>query len=175
MGLLGTQADYLKSEIAVNAIKDSQHHIQAMSLIHQRLYHSNNLSAINMVDYTHELVNSLSDSHNTNNKIRFQLEIEKIELDLAHCIPLGLILNEAITNSFKYGFPNNVEGLISISFKRILDSQLLLTVADNGIGFNTAKPDSMGMNLMKGLSKEIGASFTIHGDKGTRIEIGFTY
>jgi len=93
MGLLGTQAGYLEHEEAINAISNSQHRIQAMSLIHQRLYQSNNLSAINMKEYIHELVDSLNDSFNNNNHVWFNLEIDPIQLNLAHCIPLGLILN----------------------------------------------------------------------------------
>lgn len=178
MGLLGTQAGYLKNEVAVDAITDSQRRIQAMSLIHQKLYQSNNLSAINMPDYIHELVDFLSDSFNANNRIRFNLEIEPIELDLAHCIPLGLILNEAITNSFKYAFPDNTKGIIFISFKRSAN-EILLTIKDNGTGlpavFDIEKSNSMGMNLMRGLSDEIGAQLTISSENGTHISVSFVY
>jgi two-component sensor histidine kinase len=178
MGLLGTQSGYLKNDVAITAINDSQRRIQAMSLIHQRLYQSNNLSAINMPDYIHELVDTLSDSFNTSNHIRFNLDIEPVKLDLAHCIPLGLILNEAITNSFKYAFPDNREGVISILLKSAPNDQLVLTIQDDGIGlpstFNINKSDSMGMNLMRGLSEEIGANFTIHNQIGTKVEVSFT-
>jgi two-component sensor histidine kinase/tetratricopeptide (TPR) repeat protein len=179
MGLLGTQAGYQKNEVAINAITDSQRRIQSMSLIHQKLYQSNNLSAINMPDYVHELVDTLSESLNNSNRVRFNLEIEPIELDLAHCIPLGLIMNEAITNSFKYAFPNGMEGLINISFENISENILLLAINDSGIGlphgFNIMKSDSMGMNLMRGLSEEIGAQFKIDSQKGTRITVLFKY
>ncbi len=106
MGLLGTQSGYLKNEAAINAIKDSQHRLHTMSLIHQRLYQTENLSAINMPHYIYELVDYLRDSFGTRNRIHFNLQIEPIELNLTHCIPIGLILNEAITNAFKYAFPN---------------------------------------------------------------------
>jgi len=179
MGLLGTQSGYLKNEVAINAIEESQHRVQAMSLIHQKLYQTENLSAISMPDYVHELVDYLRDSFNIDSHIRFTLQIEPIELDLAHCIPLGLILNEAITNSFKYAFPNKMEGKIDISLKRTSTDHLLLTITDNGIGLpagsNGAKRDSMGMNLMGGLSEEIGASLSIHSEIGTSISVSFTY
>ncbi|MEP7107989.1 MAG: histidine kinase dimerization/phosphoacceptor domain -containing protein [Ferruginibacter sp.] len=179
MGLLGTQAGYLKNEAAVTAITDSQRRIQSMSLIHRKLYQSNNLSAINMPDYIHELIDFLSDSFNTSNQVRFNLDIEPIQLDLEHCIPLGLILNEAITNSFKYAFPGNAAGIISISFKHESVNYLLLTIMDNGTGlpttFDINKSDSMGMNLMRGLSKEIGAKFTIRSENGTHVAVSFAY
>src|SRR5450432_4460889 len=126
MGLLGTQAQYQKNDAAINAITDSQRRIQSMSLIHQRLYQSNNLSAINMHEYVHELIDSLNESFNTGNLIRFKQEIEPIELDLAHSIPLGLILNEAITNSFKYAFPNDQQGVINISLENTSENNFLL-------------------------------------------------
>ncbi|MDO9374257.1 MAG: sensor histidine kinase [Ferruginibacter sp.] len=177
MGLLGTQAGYQKNDVAVNAITDSQRRIQSMSLIHQKLYQSNNLSAIKMPDYVHELLDTLSESFNSGNHIRFNLEIEPIELDLAHCIPLGLILNEAITNSFKYAFPLDSPGIISISFRKNSADELTLTITDNGRGlpssFDIHNSKSMGMNLMKGLSEEIGAGFKIGGDNGTQITVSF--
>ncbi len=179
VGLLGTQSGYLKDDAAVKAITDSQRRIQAMSLIHQRLYQSNTLSAIRMTDYIHELVDSLADSFDAGNRIRFNLNIESVELDLAHCIPLGLIMNEAITNSFKYAFPGGQKGIISISLKNTSANNFLLTVKDDGAGlpegFNVARSDSMGMNLMRGLSAEIGAQFTLVKERGTRIDISFAY
>ena len=71
-----------------------------------------------MVDYIHELINYLRDCFDTRQAIRFNLQIEPVELDLTHCIPIGLILNEAITNSIKYAFAKNDEGVIDIIFKR---------------------------------------------------------
>jgi two-component sensor histidine kinase len=179
MGLLGTQSDYLRNEVAIAAIADSQRRIHTMSLIHQRLYHTENLSAINMPDYIHELVDFLSDSFNTDNRIRFKLKTEPIELDLSQCIPLGLILNETITNAFKYAFPNGREGVISISLEAVSSNHLLLTIEDNGIGlpagFSQTKQNSMGINLIKGLSAELGAEFILAGQNGTKISISFPH
>ena len=177
--LLITQSSYLKNDFAINAITDSQRRIQAMSLIHQRLYQSNNLSAIKMKDYVHELVASLRESFDSNNSIRFSLDIDPIELDLAHCTPLGLIMNEAITNSFKYAFADKVNGIICISLKNVTVNNFRLTINDNGIGlpfeFNLTETNSMGMTLMRGLCSEIGAQFSVFTRNGTWIDIRFTY
>jgi two-component sensor histidine kinase len=179
MGLLGTQTIYLKDEVAIDAISDGQHRIHAMSLIHQKLYQTENMSAINMADYINELVDYLRDSFTINKRIRFNLQIQRIDLDLSHCIPLGLILNEAITNSIKYAFPDHREGLIFISLKKDPACQVLLTIEDNGVGlpegFIAAKQDSMGMNLMRGLCAEIGAKFSMHSQQGTQIAVSFFY
>ena len=179
MGLLGTQTIYLKDEVAIDAISDGQHRIHAMSLIHQKLYQTENMSAINMADYINELVDYLKDSFTINKRIRFNLQIQRIDLDLSHCIPLGLILNEAITNSIKYAFPDSGEGLIFITLKQDLTGHVLLAIEDNGVGlpagFITAKHNSMGMNLMRGLCAEIGAKFTMYNQQGTKIAVSFLY
>jgi two-component system, sensor histidine kinase PdtaS len=179
MGLLGTQSGYLKNEEAIFAVENSKHRINAMSLIHQKLYQSENLSAIGMPDYIHELVSYLRDSFGTGLGIRFEIQIEPIELDLSHAMPIGLILNEAITNSIKYAFINNKNGLITISLSRGSDKQLTVTVADNGIGlhsnFDIGKTSSMGMNLMKGLSEDIEGVFSIENSNGTLISLTFRY
>ena len=179
MGLLGTQTIYLKDEVAIDAIADGQHRIHAMSLIHQKLYQTENMSAINMADYINELVDYLRDSFTINKRIRFNLQIQRIDLDLSHCIPLGLILNEAITNSIKYAFPDSGEGLIFITLKQDLTGHVLLTIEDNGVGlpaeFIAAKQNSMGMNLMRGLCAEIGAKFTMYSQQGTKIAVSFLY
>ncbi|SEW45536.1 Two-component sensor histidine kinase, contains HisKA and HATPase domains [Chitinophaga sp. YR573] len=177
IGLLGTQSGYLKTEEALMAISDSQHRIHAMSLIHQKLYQSDNLSAINIPDYIHELVDYLRDSFNIRQAIQFKLYIDRIELDLSHCIPLGLILNEAITNAIKYAFPDSREGIITISLSQVSEHKILLTITDNGVGlpaaFDIHARNSMGMNLMQGLSEDMDGDFNIFNHDGTSISIAF--
>lgn len=178
-GLLGTQSGYLKSEEAITALADSRHRVQAMALIHQRLYQSDNLSAINMVEYIHELVNHLRDSFRIRTSIQFQLDIDPIELDLSHCIPLGLILNEAITNSIKYAFPDERQGIIRISLEKFSPDKIALDIEDNGVGladnYNVHRPTSMGMRLIKGLSEDIEASLLVSSNAGTKIHLEFEY
>jgi two-component sensor histidine kinase len=174
---LGTQSGYLKNEVAIAAIADSQRRIQSMSLIHHKLYQTENLSAVNMRDYIYELLDFLSSGFSASDHIRVIQEVEPIELDIVHCIPLGLIINEAITNSFKYAFTHDQKGVISICLKTSTEKQITLIVHDNGRGlpssFRSGNYDSMGMNLMRGLSKEIGAQFSIEGNTGTCITVSF--
>ena len=179
MGLLGTQSGYLKNEEAIAAIKESQQRIHAMSLIHQKLYQSENLSAIDMPDYIHELVDYLQGSFDKSASIRFHFQIDRIKLALSHVIPIGLILNEAITNAFKYAFPNKKQGNIYISFTRTTNNRMVLSVMDDGAGlppgFNSNRQSSMGLNLMKGLSDDIDGSFTIENNNGTIVAVSFIY
>ncbi|WP_217604869.1 histidine kinase dimerization/phosphoacceptor domain -containing protein [Chitinophaga sp. GbtcB8] len=178
-GLLATQSEYLKTDEAIEAVSESHHRIQAMSLIHQKLYQSENLSAIYMPDYVYELADYLRDSFNIRKSVQFNLQIEPIALNLSHSIPLGLIMNEAITNSIKYAFPGNKNGTINISLKHKSERNLLLTISDDGVGLRqgTANPvpQSMGMKLMYGLSEDIDGKFTISGYNGTAISLEFIY
>ena len=176
VSLLESQTTYLGND-ALAAVRDSQHRVHAMSLIHQKLYLSENVSSVNMSVYIRELVGYLKDSFKTDNTIYFNLEVESVELDVATAIPLGLILNEAITNSIKYAF-GEAGGEVTLQLIK-KESFYLLTIADNGIGISTdfqkATPvTSLGMTLMKGLCKEISAEFQIKADKGTNITIKFS-
>jgi two-component system sensor histidine kinase ChiS len=176
-GLLSTQASYLKNDEALRAIEQSQQRIHAMSLIHQKLYQSENLSALNMPDYIHELVEYLKDCFETKRHIRFDLQIEPIVLDLSYSLPIGLILNEAITNAIKYAFRNRDQGVIAIALKRTNDITAVLSIHDNGIGFSPdfdlQRSSSMGMNLMRGLSEDINGVFSITSNDGTQVDISF--
>ena len=179
IALLGTQSRFLKTEEAIRAITDSQNRIHAMSLVHQKLYQSDNLSAINMSNYIHDLIHYLRSTLQIYQAVQFNVDIDPVELDITHCIPLGLIINEAITNSIKYAFTNSNEGVISISFKRVPGDGLRLKIKDNGIGLpedlDTGKLDSMGLKLIKGLSDDIDAKLSITSLEGTEIVVGFTY
>jgi two-component sensor histidine kinase len=176
--LLEIQSSYLKNKEALSAIKDSQHRIHSMSIIHQKLYQSESLSTIHMPEYIYELVEYLRESYAIRENIRFDLHIEKIELNHASAITLGLILNEAITNAIKYAFANTAEGKISISLTHIAETQILLSVSDNGRGlpadFNNQIGASMGMELLQGLTDDIGGTFNIQTHEGTHINIIFS-
>ncbi len=173
--LLESQAQYLEND-ALKAIENSQHRIYAMSLIHQKLYQSDETKTIGMAEYISELVKSLEDGFGTANQINFKLNIDPVSLDISHAIPLGLIINEAVTNSIKYAFPNDRKGEISIL---LIDDggQIKLELSDNGIGMpkmaNETESGSLGILLMKGLSEDIDANISFEVDNGTRIAISF--
>ena len=177
--LLEIQSGYLKNKEALSAIKESQHRIHSMSIIHQKLYQSETLSTIYMPEYIYELVEYLRDGYSIRESIGFSLQIENIELDHASAITLGLILNEAITNSIKYAFAKSADGRISISLMHISNSQILLSIADNGRGlpsdFDSKIGASMGMELLQGLTDDLGGNFSIEANDGTLIKVIFDY
>lgn len=177
MSLLNTQSAYLDNDSAILAIRDSQHRMRAMSLIHQKLYQSDKVAIIDMQAYIQELTSYLDDNFNVNNRIRFQLYVPPIELDIAQAVPLGLIINEIITNAIKYAFPDNSQGVISISMELIEQGDILLVIADNGKGlppgFDIAGSRSLGMNLVQGLTKQLNGTFTIESHQGVTVNIRF--
>lgn len=179
VGLLASQTEFLKNEEAVQAINSSQNRIQAMSLIHQKLYQSESLSIIDMPSYIFELTEYLKDSFEIRNTIRIILDIDSFNLPLSHSIPIGLIFNEAVTNSIKYAFPDHKNGVITISLKAFENNKYVLIIADNGIGlppyFDPYNNPSLGIKLMHGLSADIDGKFLITNSNGTKITLEFIF
>jgi two-component system, sensor histidine kinase PdtaS len=173
--LLESQAAYLEND-ALKAIEISQHRIYAMSLIHQKLYQSQDIKMIGMDLYINEFVQYLADSFGPPSNIRIKLVIEPLKLGISQAIPLGLILNEAVTNSFKYAFPDNKSGEIVIGLKQI-GNIVELVISDNGIGIqhhvDENEPHSLGIELMKGLTRDIKGSITFAIGIGTKINVTF--
>ena len=177
ISLLSTQSNFLDNDVAYKAIRESQHRMQSISLIHQKLYQSENLALVNINAYITDLVTYLHDSFDTGTHITFDINVAGMELDVTRAVPLGLILNEAITNAIKYAFPNGREGVIRISLTENGAGTCILKIQDNGIGMpaatNTGKSRSLGMSLMRGLSKQLGGSLTIETREGLAIIIDF--
>lgn len=178
MTLLYTQSAYLKDQQALDAITESQHRIHAISLIHQKLYQSDNLQLINMKGYIHELVDNLKESFDKEDDIEITLDIEPLELDVSKSIPIGLMLNEAVTNALKYAFKNGSRKIIAISLLRETQEQFVLTVKDNGKGlpasFDPLQAKTLGLKLIEGLCKQIKAKYAIESDHGVSIIIRFS-
>lgn len=173
--LLESQAYYLEND-ALKAIENSQHRIYAMSLIHQKIYQSEDIKAIDMADYLPEFIRYLRDSFGCPAHIHFHQDIESLKLGVSQAIPVALIVNEAVANSIKYAFPGNRPGEITIRLRQV-GEQIELTVTDNGIGIdpsiNNAELNTLGIELMKGLSREIKGAIAFETDKGTRITLIF--
>ena len=178
ISLLNTQSAYLDNEDALMAIQNSQHRMHAMSLIHQKLYQSDNLANIDMSWYIYELINYMKECFDTDTKIHFHLDVEKTYLDVAQAVPIGLIINEAINNAIKYAFPLDRKGNVIISLQNIGGNNYKLLIADNGVGlpenFEDTERDSLGMNLMMGLTDQIDGTFEMKNENGLKITIAFT-
>jgi len=173
--LLESQAHYLDND-ALKAIETSQHRIYAMSMIHQKIYQSEDIKTIDMANYLPEFIGYLRESFGCLAHIQFHLAIDPVKMSVAQAIPVALIVNEAVTNSIKYAFPGKRRGEISVVLRQE-GERIVLSVADNGIGINKelreAGFNSLGIELMKGLSQEIKGEITIETAKGTWIRVVF--
>jgi two-component sensor histidine kinase len=171
ISLLESQAMYLEND-ALKAMETSKHRIFSMSLIHQKLYQSDDVKTIDMSVYLPELVSYLCDSFDAGKHIHFSLEVDPVQLSVAQAIPLALVLNEAITNSVKYAFPGNRLGEISIKMRQACEN-IELIIVDNGVGMVKARDESLGLKLMRGLIEEINGQIRFENKNGTIITITF--
>lgn len=178
ISLLNIQASYLDNEDALMAIQNSQNRMQTMSIIHQKLYQSDNLTNIDMNWYIYKLINYIKECFDIVDQIHFILDIDKVYLDVSQAVPLGLIINEAVNNSIKYAFPLENKGNIYLFLKNTGEDNYKLIIADNGVGttenFNPIERNSFGMNLIIGLSNQIDGTLDIINDDGLQIKITFT-
>jgi two-component sensor histidine kinase len=176
LSLLESQSAYLTDEALV-AIRSSYNRVLAMSLIHQKLYISENTSTIDMSEYLWELVTYLQESFGIGGQIVFEMNLSPITLDITQAVPLGLIVNESVTNSIKYAFPGNRRGNISIEMKETIEHLVCLQIRDNGVGlppaFDETGNNSLGMRLIKGLSDNLEAKLTFEKKAGTGLIIEF--
>ncbi len=176
ISLLNTQSAHLKNQDALEAIQNSQHRMHSISLIHQKLYQTENLASIDMKWYIEELVAYIKESFNVDKKLNFKLSTDDIHLDVGQAVPVGLIMNEAISNAIKYAFPNQ-KGEITIELKKESEKLCKLLIADNGIGlpegFDVEESDSFGMSLMKGLCEQLEGSFEIQHQHGLTLKVIF--
>jgi two-component sensor histidine kinase len=173
--LLESQAAYLEND-ALSAIENSQHRIYAMSLIHQKIYQTDDMKTIEMADYLPEFIQYLKDSYGNSRHIGFELTVDALPLDVSRAVPIALIVNEAVTNSIKHAFPGKATGMIRVSLERSGDD-ILLEIADNGIGIpqniGEAKFNSLGLQLLRGLSEDINGRITFENCDGARITVAF--
>lgn len=170
--LLNLQSLKLTDPEAIVAMQKSQQRVQAMALIHQRLYKTEEITRINMRDYINELSGFLAVSYGFgthNYTLTVDIEGEWIDIDKA--LPLGLILNELVTNAFKYAFNGIQNPVLTIGFKNT-DEGIVLVVKDNGIGiapgtWQSTSTNSFGKQLVSALSKQLRAQQKIEIENGT--------
>ncbi|WEA01541.1 tetratricopeptide repeat-containing sensor histidine kinase [Mucilaginibacter sp. SJ] len=177
MSLLYTQSAYLQNTDARDAIRDSQNRVQAISIIHQKLYSKSNVATIAMADYITDLVRYLYTCYDCGHrKIRFKEDLDQVNLDISQAVPMGLILNETITNSIKYAFGND-GGEILIHAKLSALKTITLRITDNGKGlpanFKLSEASSLGMEMLKALSKQLGGTFEIKNEPGVSVLVIF--
>jgi PAS domain S-box-containing protein len=174
--LLSLQSMYVMDEETKALIMESQNRVKSMAMIHERLYQSQDLAHINFGSYLKSLIENFFSSYMIKGSINPILEVEDVILDINTAIPLGLISNEIISNSFKHAFPGDLEGEIKI---KLVDQgeNYILTIGDNGVGFpqdfDYQNTSSLGMQLINSLSTQIGGNLEIKVNNGTIFKLTF--
>jgi two-component sensor histidine kinase len=158
--MLNLQGNYLTDKKAILAISESMGRVKSMALIHQMLYQHERFSSIDMHEYIVQLSHAISSSFESQKKdIRLIFNLERLMIDIDTAIPIGLIVNELITNAFKYAFINHSGGTIDIALNKIEEDTFCLKIADNGIGIKNANAqkntNTFGLNMVDVLTRQI--------------------
>jgi PAS domain S-box-containing protein len=132
--MLNLQTNYITDEKSLAIFEESRNRVRSMALIHEKLYQNESLSSLNIKEYIIELVNNLMRSYRTNNRISAVINISDIFINTDTAIPLGLIINEIVSNSLKYAFPSQRNGKITISLNSFDNEKFQMVIEDNGVG-----------------------------------------
>lgn len=173
--MLKLQARSVKSIAAKEALDDAQHRMKAIALIHQKLYQNDSFKTVNIREFLIQLVDDLNYSLIGDSKeIEIETDVDTIEMKLDTAIPLGLSINELITNALKYAFVGREAGKINISLKRI-EHKLLLKVSDDGNGFpknfNIEEDGNFGFRILKSLLRKYRGEISTYSHEGAHVQI----
>ena len=178
--LLNLQADYAADPRLRAILAESCGRVKAMALTHQLLYERKDFSRLYLYDYLDRLVQSIRSSYRaTGDRIGLRLvqPSPELQLDLERAIPCGLLINELVTNSFKHAFPGERRGEIVIEISEAADSQICLSVADDGVGLpldaELAQTSSLGLQLVQLFVEQLHGSLSIDRKAGTRFSLCF--
>jgi len=172
--LLSLQSRQIEDVDIRKAIDEGRNRVRSMALIHQNLYQHDRLSGVSVSGYLDNLITELFETYNISSEnISLNLDIEEIALDIDTMVPLGLIINELISNCLKHAFPENKKGEIHVKLEE-QNNQIHLLVKDNGIGMQSNKMDqskSFGKKLIGAFSKKLHAEMTMINNNGTEVSM----
>ena len=177
ISLIKLQQEEIKDESSKKVLNDIQERIYTMELVHRKLYESKNLNQIDFSEYVQNLVHNISMTHAMKKSIKLNIEIEKIYLNIETAMPCGLILNEIITNAYKYAFKNNDNPELLVSIKKDQDSYTLI-IKDNGKGMkkgiNISNASTLGLRLINSIATlQLEGELHYSNDKGARFKLEF--
>ncbi len=172
------QTRTLSDNKTIDAMKESQSRIKTMALIHEKLYQYDNLARINMNEYMQQLSNFLSETYRSEKEIEVIIDSENINLDIDTAVPLGLITNELLSNALKYAFEDVEKGQIKIQLFKDISGTYTLTISDSGKGLaadmDIEKSKSLGLKLVRTLTRQINGNLTISSNPGATFSIAFS-
>lgn len=174
--LLGLQSMKLEDEVAKKAVTEGKGRIRAMALIHQKLYQNEEVTILNVREYLSNLIEEIAQAYGHVQGDHIQLNIEEADFDADQALSIGLIVNELVSNAFKYAFSNSEQALLTVNLHKV-EQDFILQVSDNGPGlpdgFDLAKAESFGMKLVHLLVRQLKGTFQIINEGGLTCEIRF--
>jgi two-component sensor histidine kinase len=176
--LLSLQSRHVNDDAALQVLRESKERIATIALVHQKLYQENNLTGVDMADYLDSLVKNLMGAFGMEaNHLLLDFRCDPIRLDIDSAMPLGLMVNELVTNAFKYGLKDVHDPVLWVELKRE-GSTLQLVVKDNGAGFpdsfNPEESSGFGFHLIHSLSKKLGATLSVSNHPGGQVNCVIT-
>lgn len=175
--LLNLQTEKAPCEVSKNLMIESRNRVMSIAMVHERLYKKDNLSKINLKIYLSELIHEIVKSFPAHkNIIEIHEELDHIEMELTRAVPIGLIINEAVTNSLKHAFNDTIDNpMIKIKMQIIYD-KVHISFADNGTGYldiTKRKDTSLGLSLIESLADQIDADLIFRTENGASIHLSF--
>ena len=175
--ILNLQSSYVRDSYALNLLKECQNRIKSMAFIHESLYQTKNFESVNFSEYVTTLSKNLVHTYSINTKkIKLILTLDDLYLNLDASIPCGLIINEIISNSLKYAFPDNRDGIIFVTL-RVDKNKVKIEVGDNGVGIpenvDIKHTQTLGLQLVDTLVEQISGTLKLNRSKGTIFSIEF--
>jgi two-component sensor histidine kinase len=176
LGLLEMKRMHLPQGELRSQIDEIQNRIRSIALIHESMYRNQSFAHIHLEEYISDLARQISRFFDEQKKIALILDLDTIEIDNTRALPVALIINEVMTNSYKHAFTSNEGGKIEIQLKEG-QGQIHLHISDNGIGMANAapKPSSLGMKLLGMLAKQLKASYTVETNSGVVIHLSIPH
>ncbi|ABE51858.1 histidine kinase dimerization/phosphoacceptor domain -containing protein [Methanococcoides burtonii] len=177
--LLNLQSRNFNDEKVIAAFMESQNRVRSMAIAHQKLYQSNDLASIEVGDYIKNLTTYLFQTYRVGNRaIKLKLDIDNVYMGIEKTIPLGLIINELVSNSLKHAYKSEKKGEINIKF-HLENNVITLIVSDNGEGIpeylDYKNTHSLGLQLVTTLVKQIHGNIELDRSNGTKFVITFEY
>jgi two-component sensor histidine kinase/ligand-binding sensor domain-containing protein len=175
--LINIQSDYINDKRSLELFKEIRNRIRTISLVHEKLYKSQDYANINVKEYINMLVENLIDTYNFDKNIELKVNLQVEYFNLNTIIPLGLLLNEVISNSFKYAFNEKNEGVIDITLEKVTEDKFILTIGDDGKGYAhdpfRGESTTLGLELVKILSDQLNGKVEKLNRSGTYYRLEF--
>jgi len=176
--LLSLQSSYIRDPQTLTQFQESQGRIRSMALIHEKLYQSEALATVDLADYVRTLVSTLMRTYSARADVRLEAELEPASVSIDTAVPVGLMLNELVTNALKYAFPDGRSGRLFVALHADAGGGFIVRVHDDGVGlkpdFRLEQASTLGLRLVRMFAKQLRADVALRSEPGgTAFDIRF--